>query len=96
MQTYGHPASRVCLSSCTVLTLFCLQNFPNNQSPVLSPPVTLLTQALQYTETALPFKNAPSGTAVPQPTGPILGAQEERMRQVSLSGGYLYSCKNTR
>lgn len=80
----------MCLS---LLTWSFSQDFPDNRSPTLSPPITLVTQELQYTETALPFERSLTGTAVPQPTGPILGAQEERMRQVSLSGGYLYSCE---
>lgn len=74
-------------------SLIFLQNFPGNQTPILSPPVTLLTEALQFTETGLANDKALSGTSVPQPLGPILGAQEERMRQVSFSGGYLYSCE---
>lgn len=74
-------------------TVFSLQNFPGGRSPVLSPPQTLITEALQYTESVLTYEPAPTGTLIPQPAGPILAAQEERMRQVSLSGGYLYSCK---
>ena len=63
-------------------------------TPTLQPPVTLLTQPLQFTSTALRNPNAPSKVSVPQPNGPILGAQEERMRQVAFSGGYLYSCES--
>jgi len=69
-----------------------VQGFPGGATPTLLPPVTLITQPLQFTTTA--FKNlaVPSGTSVPQPSGPTVSAQEEGMRQVTYSGGYLYSC----
>ena len=76
-------------------TFLCLllQNFPGDQTPVVSTPMTLLTESLQFTSSALANNETPSGTAITQPAGPILSAQEERMRQVSFSGGYLYSCE---
>lgn len=70
-----------------------MQNFPERRTPVLSAPVTMLTQPLQYTTAALSNPRAPSRTSVPQPDGPILGGLDERMRQVSFSGGYLYTCE---
>ena len=60
---------------------------------MLSPPVTLVTQPLGFTSTFLKNTQVPSGTSVSQPTGPTLGAQDERMRQVAYSGGRLYSCE---
>lgn len=87
------PWTKLLVQNDHLNSLIFLQNFPGNQTPILSPPVTLLTEALQFTETGLANDKALSGASVPQPLGPILGAQEERMRQVSFSGGYLYSCK---
>lgn len=72
-----------------------LQNFPEGRTPILSAPVTMVTQPLQFTSAALRNTGAPSGTAVPQPYGPILGGQDERLRQVSFSGGFLYSCETS-
>ena len=59
--------------------------------PVLSDPVTMFTEALQYPSVEF-FDYEDSTSEIPQPSGQPLDARDERLRQVAFSNGFLWTC----
>ena len=68
-----------------------MQGFPDNQSPTLSSPVNMFTEQLEFPDHTFYDPYSVSGTGIFQPAGDIIDARDERMRQVSYSGGLLWT-----
>ena len=58
--------------------------------PNISDPVVLLTESLQY-PTVQFYDYDEEASVIPQPSGRLLDARDERLRQVSLSDGLLWT-----
>lgn len=69
----------------------CLQGFPGGEIPEISAPVTMYTEALQYPSVEF-FDYEDRLAQNEQPSGQPLDARDERLRQVALSGGLLWTC----
>ena len=67
-----------------------MQGFPGGLLPDISPPTVLLTETLQYP--TVEFYDYDEHTSViSQPSGRYLDARDERLRQVSLAEGLLWT-----
>ena len=67
-----------------------MQGFPGDLLPVVSDPVVLLTEELQYPTVEF-YDYDDQTTSIPQPSGRPLDARDERLRQVSYADGLLWT-----
>ena len=67
-----------------------MQGFPGDLLPVVSDPVVLLTEELQYPTVEF-YDYEADAAIISQPSGRSLDARDERLRQVSYADGLLWT-----
>lgn len=72
------------------LVVLAPQGFPGGLLPDISQPVVLLTESLQYPTVEF-YDSGAQTSVISQPSGRQIDARDERLRQVSLADGLLWT-----
>ena len=83
--------------ACAALPLLmtpAMQGFPGGVLPDISQPVVLLTESLQYPTVEF-YDSTEQTSVISQPSGRQIDARDERLRQVSLADGLLWTSTPT-